>query len=169
MSEIKRVVFDLDGTLIQSDPEGRTITLRPGAEDLLRQLKNNGLDLILWTTAGQGWADRVFAQFPDLQENFSQIITAANMGKYLKPLRAKAARLDKDDPRTWCLKTLSEGGGGGKYPPAVNARYLIDDVTAAAYTAKVMGTFEHIFPNSKESDSSPDDWAKRVAQALLGE
>lgn len=169
MSESKRVVFDLDDTLIKTDLFSNVTTLRPGTEDLLKQLRGMGLDLILWTTAGQGWIDRVFSQFPDILENFSQVITAEDADMLLGPLKDQADKFGQDDPRNWCLKSLGKyHGNGGKYPPAVKARYLVDNADAAAYTARVMETFEHISPNSLESDKSPDEWAKRVARALLG-
>jgi len=173
MTELKRVVFDLDGTLIpQVSGEITQVEvpdLRSGAKELLNKLKEENFDLVLWTTSPGSWVEKVFGRHPDLEPFFSQVITADNMGRYLDPLTVEAAKLKTDDPRRWCLETLGEyHGGGGKYPPAVGAKYLIDDVNAAASTAEIMGTFKHIFPNSKESDSSPDEWAKRVAQALLG-
>lgn len=87
MSEAKRVVFDLDDTLIKTNIFSMVTTLRPGAEDLLKQLRADGLDLILWTTSGQGWVKKVFDQFPGLSENFSQVITAEDADRLLGSLK----------------------------------------------------------------------------------
>ena len=170
MSEAKRVVFDLDETLINIDyfPE-ELLTLRPGAEELLDSLLAGGLELILWTTATKAHVDKVFNQFPGLRQNFSQVITREDSPKLLEPLRDEAGRFDRDDPRRWKFNTLSQGGAGGKYPPAISAQYLVDDAEVTAHTAGILKTFERISPNSLESDTVPDEWAKRVAQALLGE
>src|SRR3989339_1941143 len=107
-SERVRVVFDLDETLINTNAD-RVVTLRPGTERLLAELKAADLDLILWTTARRQWVDEVFSQFPGLRTNFSKIITADEADRFLNPLRNEAvnlAKIDKNDPRVWCLKTL---------------------------------------------------------------
>lgn len=135
---------------------------------MLDSLQAGGFELILWTTAAKAHVDKVFNRFPGLRQNFSQVITREDSPKLLEPLRDEVGQFDRDDPRRWKLETLSQGGAGGKYPPAVGARYLVDDAEVAAHTAGILKTFERISPNSLESDTAPDEWAERVAQALLG-
>jgi FMN phosphatase YigB (HAD superfamily) len=49
---IKRVIFDVDGTLISKDD-----IIRPGVLDLMLYLKNNNIKVVMWSGGGVDYAD----------------------------------------------------------------------------------------------------------------
>jgi hypothetical protein len=57
-------LFDVDGTLIGSVRSDR---LRPGAIELLKQLRANGTACVVWSAGGAEYAQRMLARFDALQ------------------------------------------------------------------------------------------------------
>lgn len=53
------VFFDVHGTLLSTDDR----EMRPGAAELLRDLSEAGHEIILWSTAGAGYARRFAERF----------------------------------------------------------------------------------------------------------
>jgi beta-phosphoglucomutase-like phosphatase (HAD superfamily) len=94
-----RIAVDLDNTLV--DELGQRI--RPGIPDLLRRLRSEGHDLVLWTSSTRQRALRILQEH-GLRSEFSELCCRedydpANAGA-LKDLRLLSAdALIDDDPK----------------------------------------------------------------------
>ena len=75
------VAVDLDDTLLARDfKDKKKIILLPGERlAQLKKLKDNGIRLVLWTTAGKKRAEDFFEAYPEAKELFEKVITYANL------------------------------------------------------------------------------------------
>lgn len=75
-----RVAVDLDDTLIfVPNPLVSEIPeLRTGSTKLLEELRNAGLDVVLYTSASKNWVDYVFDRFPEIRRSFADIYYREN-------------------------------------------------------------------------------------------
>jgi len=74
------VAFDMDETLTRAIGESpnKFYDLRPGMEQLLKDLKAEGVRLVLWTSAGSGSVRRMFGNHPHLLNLFNLVIASDN-------------------------------------------------------------------------------------------
>lgn len=85
MEEIKRaIILDMDETLEKGVFDGNSnqiMTLRPNLDKLIEKLKEakeNGIDIVLCTTAKQPWVERFLELKPEFREVFDKMLTRDN-------------------------------------------------------------------------------------------
>ncbi|MFC1521425.1 MFS transporter [Elusimicrobiota bacterium] len=73
-------VFDLNQTLEGHDDavDPDDIRLRPGTIENLKDLKNSGIKIVLWTQAETWWVEKFFAKYPETAQYFDLVITGNN-------------------------------------------------------------------------------------------
>lgn len=83
--EVKRaIVLDMDNTLevgVQNEMDDYTMFLRPNIDAViskLKEAKENGIDIILCTTADNEWVERFLALKPEFKELFTKIYSRDN-------------------------------------------------------------------------------------------
>jgi len=91
-------VFNLLGTLIsESKDKNGKYELRPGAVELLRELENNGKQVVLWTDLRRQELKRVLGKFPDtLQKIFPEVWNDKNYND--KKVRCHEDYIKRGDP-----------------------------------------------------------------------
>ena len=107
----RAIILDLDETLEHGIPRGMLIpgengllmVLRPGLDELidkLKQAKEQGIDIVLCTTAKQLWIDRFFDLKPEFRTLFDKMLTRDNKAEWehfdkeKNPLEYEAHRKD---------------------------------------------------------------------------
>lgn len=85
MEEIKRaIILDMDETLergVFDNSSNKIMMLRPNLDKLIEKLKEakeNGIDVVLCTTATQPWVERFLELKPEFREVFDRILTRDN-------------------------------------------------------------------------------------------
>lgn len=162
MNKRERIVIDLDDTLTVA----ATNRLRSGATELLEELIKTNREVILWTSGNHARLEEFFDGHPELAGMFVQTVCSGDFlnaeDSPILPPDFQVADLDLLDIVTGILK----GYGGGKIPPLVGAKIVIDDTASWMQdTAKLFG-FKAIDAGSKRKDSTPDAWVARVLAEL---
>ena len=85
MEEIKRaIILDMDETLekgVFCGDSNQIMTLRPNLDKLIEKLKEakeNGIDIVLCTTAKQPWVERFLELKPEFRDVFDRMLTRDN-------------------------------------------------------------------------------------------
>lgn len=159
MTEAKRVVFDLSGTLIDDNFEWR-----PGAKELLGKLKSEGVSAIVWTNTEQISADRII-RYLDGFSDLVQLTVTTDTSKTLIDDLAKNMEASGDSSKIKLagrMKTMYMP----KIPAAVGSNILVDDELVLREGAKRLGTIV-IDPTPTDEDTSPEQWTVRVAAAIF--
>jgi beta-phosphoglucomutase-like phosphatase (HAD superfamily) len=91
-------IFNLVGTLVsRSKNRYGKYELRPGAVELLRELENNGKQVVLWTDLPRKELKRVLSEYPDtLQKIFPEVWNDKNYND--KKVRCKEDYIKRGDP-----------------------------------------------------------------------
>lgn len=130
----KRITFDLGGTII----DNHTGRFRPGAEQLLENLRDQGLELVLWTSTERPYVEGVFRKIPWLASYFAQVITATEIRQMelpqdWTPEQRRLVEEKRNDPVY---------GRFAKFPPAVGSHILNrQSYCASSRTQFVFGIF----------------------------
>ena len=75
---VRTVVFDLDETLAFFTGTREGYVLRPGIEEQLRLLRDNGIRLVMWSFSDRRKVARFFQKYPDMARQFDLVITQEN-------------------------------------------------------------------------------------------
>lgn len=158
MSE--RITFDLGGTIIGN----LTGQFRPGAEQLLEDLRDQGFELVLWTSTDRHLAERVFRKIPWLEDYFARVITATEvqhieLPSSWTPAQRQLVETKRSDPAL---------GRYAKFPPAVDSYFLVDDHVGMLKELSASLGFALVDASDHPEDPVPDAWATRVAAAIFG-
>ena len=119
----RAIILDMDETLEHGifkseyvDKNGSMMVLRPNLDELISKLqeaKNQGVDIVLCTTAKNKWVERLLTLKPELRTLFNRILTRDNESEWLYfdvekyPLECKAGQTD---PKTVSTKPVTTFG-----------------------------------------------------------
>ena len=159
MAENKRVVFDLNGTLIDRHKEWRS-----GAKGLLAKLQEKEIAPVVWTNVEKRGADPVIDGLESFHDLVKLTVTLDTSGDLLTKLSQKM--LSSNDPvqikRAERMKLLYMP----KIPAAVDCNILVDDQPDLREMAKMLGAIA-IDPTPADGDTSPEQWTERVLASIL--
>lgn len=135
---LKRIAFDLDGTLVKA-LSGGEIVIRKGTLELLERLLELDYELVLYTRA----RDQRIIQFLDANEDIQDCFTS----------------IFSEDPEFAYLDH--------KDPSLVNANVLVDDDARAIEYAQSHGIIGILVPSFYDGNvKNTDEWTETILSQL---
>lgn len=159
MAEAKtRVVFGLKGTLADGSE------WRPGAKELLKKLQTENVVPVVWTTVPLRAARNVYAKLDGFHDLVREVFTKERSAVLLSGL-AKQMTASGNPEKVELAKRINPNDLV-KIPAAVGSGILVDSNVVLRQEAREFGSVV-IDPAPLPEDTSPDQWAGRVAAAIL--
>lgn len=123
----KKIVLDLDGTLVSHDVEPEDCILRDGTLKLLEELKTSGIKTIFWTDSRRERAEKIIEKF-GLQSHLDVLITRENFR--LERYSGREDLLTLGLPLSICNPFLDfheKYSNNGKYLQFLSYPLIVDD------------------------------------------
>lgn len=149
----------MNGTLVNNG-----LDWMPGAKELLGELKSKGISVIVWTNNVKPATDRIVS----LLDGYSDLVQTTVTEEASKALLNDLAgsMISSGDPSKIELARKMKTMYMPKIPAAVGSNILVDDELVLREIAERLGAIV-IDPTPTDEDISPDQWADRVAVAIL--
>jgi ribonucleotide monophosphatase NagD (HAD superfamily) len=159
MAENKRVVFGLDGTLIDKHKNWR-----PGAKGLLAKLQEKNIAPVVWTNVSKRTARDITSKLADFNYLVREVYTKKASGQLLSSLAINMAK--SQDSRVVALAKEIKPNSLAKIPTAVCSNILVENDVILRQEAREFGAIV-IDPAPTDEDTSPEQWTERVFASIL--